>query len=436
MNKRIQQDSYIAKLVRSICAIVICALCFMYNMEPTIAAGASLTGPGTVRAGDTITLKFNVNDSGKYGVEASLAYDSSVVTLSSSTISLKGWKLETNGNSLIMYDDAMTNPISGNKTVVTLVFKVKSGVATGTKVNISVNNIVATDGSNESNLGNATYSASIAAPLSTNANLSSLAVDGATLKPGFAAGTTSYDIGEVEFSTSKLNISYKAEDAKAKVSVSGNNLSVGKNTVSVTVTAESGAKKTYKITVTRKQDPNYVASSDATLSSLTVSAGQISPVFSKSTKDYVVYLPYESVGATYTATGTMSDAKATGASQGSIVLEQGNNTIIVTGTAEDGTTMEYKITVVVMPKYEGTVPGISGEKESETPSEEPTTEEPTTKDPDNQPQSQPESTGDIDDDNSNDAGGFDIVIMIVVGIVAFGVGFACRYVLFKANVLK
>lgn len=408
---------------------IISIVCVLYSASNVWAAGASLTGPGTVRAGDTITLSFNISDSGKYGVEGTLSYDSNVVSLSSSSISYKGWKLESNGNSLIMYDDAMSNPISGNKTVATLVFKVKSNVAAGTKVNISVNNIVATDGSNESNLGSATYSTTIAAPLSGNANLSALSVNGATLTPAFAPGTTSYDIGEVDFSVSKLDINYTAEDGKSKVSVSDNSLDVGKNTVTVTVKAENGTTKSYKISVTRKQDPNYVASNNAALSGLTVSAGQVSPAFSEGNKDYVVYLPNEAVGTTYIASGTMSDAKAIGVTEGSVVLVEGNNEVKVVGTAEDGSTSEYKVTVVVMPKYEGKVPVIEGEEEETEPeTEELTTEEETTV----------EATTNISvtNEGDKDSGGVSVVVLILVSVIALGVGFGGCYVLVKKGVLK
>lgn len=421
--------------------IMACIVCVLYSATNVWAAGASLTGPGTVRADDTITLKFNINDTGKYGVEAALSYDSSLVTLSSSKISLSGWKLESNGNSLIMYDDAMTNPISGNKTVVTLVFNVKSGVAAGTKVNISINNIVATDGSNESNLGSATYSTTIAAPLSGNANLSSLSVNGATLSPAFTAGTTSYDIGEVEYAVSKLDIKYTAEDSKSKVSISGNSLSVGKNTVTVTVKAENGTSKSYKINVTRKQDPNYVASSDASLSAISVSAGQVSPAFSKDIKEYVVYLPNEAVGSTYTVSGTMSDSKAAGVTSLNIVLVEGTNELKVVGTAEDGTISEYKVTVVVMPKYAGKVPVIEGavepetelvtEPETETTSEELTTEEETT-----EVEAVTDAGTDVDGEKEGYTDGVSVVVLIVAIIVSLAVGFGACYVMVKKKVLK
>lgn len=325
------------------------------------AASASLTGPSTVRAGDTITLNLNVSDSGKYGLEGSLSYDSSVVSLSGMSCNVAGWKAENNGNAIIVYDDALAKPLGGGTNVLTLKFKVNNGVAAGTAVKISVNGIVTTDGSAESSLGNASYSVAVAAPLSGNANLSSLSVSGSTLNPGFSAGTTSYNIGEVDYSVSKLNISYKTEDSKSKVSINGNNLAVGSNTISVVVKAENGATKTYKITVTRKQDPNYVASSNAALKEIAVSSGVISPAFAEDKTDYIVYLPYEYIGKEFSATGSAADSKASGVTSGTITaLAEGKNETAVVCKAEDGTEKTYKITVVVMPAYNGTVPKIEG----------------------------------------------------------------------------
>ena len=344
--------------------LLVLSLSFVFLLSSKMdfyAASASLTGPSTVRAGDTITLKLNVSDSGKYGLEGTLSYDSSVVSLSSMSCDVSGWKVENNGNAIIVYDDALSNPLSGTKAVLTLKFKVKSGVATGANVKISVKDIVTTDGSAESNIGSATYSTTIAAPLSSNANLSSLSVSGSTLSPSFKPGTTSYSIDEVDYSVSKLNITYKTEDSKAKVTINGNSLSVGSNTVSVVVKAENGATKTYKIAVTRKQDPNYVASSNASLKGITISAGSISPAFTGDKTDYIVYLPYEYAGKSFTATGTAADSKASGVTGGTInALVEGVNKTTVVCKAENGTQKTYTITVVVMPPYNGNVPNIEG----------------------------------------------------------------------------
>lgn len=341
---------------------IVCILCSTFTV---FGVSASLTGPDTVRAGDTITLKLNVNDSGKYGLEGALSFDSNVVSLVSSTSKLSGWKLESNGNSFIMYDDTMSNPLNENNTVATFIFKVNSNIAAGTNINISVNNLLATDGSSESNLGSATYSKTVAKAKSNNANLSSLVVNGKNLD----VNSISHNIGEVDFNTSKLDITYKTEDGNAKASVSGNSLKVGNNTVTVTVKAENGATKNYKIIVTRKQDPNYIKSSDASLSSITLNKGELSPTFSKEITNYVVYLPYETIGSTYSINGTAANSNALEVKKADIILVEGINEAKIVCVAEDGTSKEYTITVVVMPKYEGILPEISGVKETETPSE-------------------------------------------------------------------
>ena len=390
-----------------------------------LAAGASMPGTETVRAGDNIYVYLYVNDSGKYGLEGTLSYDSSQVTLTGINCNIAGWKLEQNGNTLIVYDDAMSNPINGNVQVLTMTFKVSDSVAIGANINISVNNLVATDGSAESNLGTATYKVTVARPLSTNANLSSLSVAGYALSPAFSSGTVNYDIGEVPFSVTSLNLDYKTEDTNATVWVSGNNLVVGSNTVNVVVTAENGGTKTYNIKVNRQQDPNYVASSNATLSSITPNIGQISPTFSSDVTEYVVYLPYENVGKVFSATGTAADAKANGVTSGEAAsLQAGENTVNVVCKAEDGTEKVYTVTVVVMPEYSGVVPEITGvEKETEPETEESTEEE--TEAPAETTETETTTKAAVENDKKTGGLGakWIVIIAIIAAIVGGGIGF-------------
>jgi hypothetical protein len=211
------------------------------------------------------------------------------------------------------------------------------------------------------------------------------------------------------------------------VSISGHDLGVGGNTVSITVTAENGATKTYKISVTRKQDPNYVASSNAALSEISISNGTLSPTFSSEVDDYIVYLPYEYVGKTFSASGSADDSKAVGVTNGSIkALLEGVNSASVVCKAEDGTEKEYKVTVVVMPEYNGAVPYIEGVEVEEV---EPETEE-TEIVPSTEENITESETEDVISSNDKDGGNPAGVIAIIVIIILIG---ALVYVLFFLN---
>lgn len=89
---------------------------------------------------------------------------------------------------------------------------------------------------------------------SDNANLKSLSLSNGTLSPKFSASKTSYT-ATVANSVTEVKVYATAQDSGAKVEVSGESaLKVGKNTRTVTVTAPSGAQKTYTITITRSEE--------------------------------------------------------------------------------------------------------------------------------------------------------------------------------------
>ena len=90
---------------------------------------------------------------------------------------------------------------------------------------------------------------------SSNASLGSLVISAGTLSPEFSATTKDYT-ATVDYSCSSLAVTANPADSKASVtSVTGNDsLEVGKNTVSVVVTAEDGSTSTYNIVVTRRAE--------------------------------------------------------------------------------------------------------------------------------------------------------------------------------------
>lgn len=409
--------------------IIAAAVILLYGRVNTVlAAEVSLSGPSSVRAGDTITLILTVSSPGSYGLEGTLSYDSSSLTLTGMNISVNGWKLETNGNKIVAYDDALSNPLGSGTQVITASFKVNNSVGAGTNISVSFDGLTATDGTNETNLGNAVYTTAILPPLSGNSKLSALSADGISLTPAFNSATTTYNAGEVDFSVTALNINAVAEDTKAVISINNNSLSVGANTVSITVKAESGAVSTYYINVTRKQDPNYVPSSNASLSSITLSTGTLSPEFSPDITEYVVYLPFET--ASISASGIAADSKA-GEVLGSELKEPavGENKLIVTGNAEDGTKKEYIIHVIRMPEYKGVLPKIEGVKQQEQTTEELTIKEPPTTIPQVTTEAVKEETG-------KGLSGGNIVITVVLMFVAAGVGFGVCQVLWYKGILK
>lgn len=418
------------KINKILAFIVIFAICVICGFKKTDvnAASASLTGPGTVRAGDTITLSLNVSAPGSYGFEGSLSYDNSV-TLVSMSAGTGGWKLEQNGSKVVVYDDALSNPLGNNSNVINAVFKVNN-VQAGTAINVAFNNIVVSDGNNESSIGTAKYSVAVAAPLSGNNNLGSLSIAGHNIN--FNASQTAYDVGSVEFSESSLNITATPADTTAKVSIGNTALNVGANTISINVTAQNGAVKTYTIKASRKQDPNYKKSNNANLSSITVSEGKLSPAFAPDVTEYVVYVPFET--KTISATGTLQDGKGKEVSNGSIgTLKSGENKMSVTGVAEDDSKKVYNITVVVMPEYKGELPSISGVEARTEPETETETETETVKETENTTENESSAEEPEKADGNTKKTGIPVVAFVITAVVMMAAGYGICYVVMNKH---
>jgi len=109
----------------SILTIFVLCLALMLPISVSaVSASATLTGPRTVRAGDTITLSFNLSGSGIYGASGTLSYDSSQVTLAETSQKIGSpWAVEFNGNNFVAYDNNLSSPVNGNKTLFTVKFK-------------------------------------------------------------------------------------------------------------------------------------------------------------------------------------------------------------------------------------------------------------------------------------------------------------------------
>lgn len=396
------------KVTASILAVLLSA-----GLSLSVFAAGSTTltlkpSSSQIRIGDTVTVIGNFSGGVTIGTfdlnitynAGQLRFDEAVgispaIKTGEMDISDKG-----NGNVQLLYLDADGGNTGINGTdAFKLTFKVIGGnVGDAVKVDATIKTVGDSTGGGVS-AGKNPATMTIAAPLSGNTFLSGLTVDNGTLAPVFNKNTTSYNIS-VPFSVSKLGVTATAEDSTSKVSVSSPELTAGGTTnVSVTVTAQSGAKKTYTIAVKREQDPNYKASSNNNLTSITIDKGILSPVFSKDKTAYVVWLPYEV--ESITASGTAEDSKATVTVEGGNALVAGqDNKVNVICKAEDGTKKEYMITVKRAVGFDGTTNII-----------------------------QASSTTSIPQQGATAKGGISLLVFLLGIIVALGLGFGGGYIL-------
>lgn len=409
----------VVKLKRIISYFILVALLVSLAPAAFAAGSASLSGPSVVRAGDTITLSF-VAGGGIYGGSGSVSYDASQLTLQGYAQSVGGtWAVEFNGNNFVFYDNSMASPINGSATIFTATFKVNAGLATGTAVTVVASGVTLSDGQSDMGMGSPSYSATIAAPLSDNCDLAALNVTNAAISPAFNKNTLEYT-ASVPFSVSSLNVTATAEHPGAQVSIGDTYLAEAATTpVKVTVTAENGAAKTYVIYVSRPRDPNYVESSNANLSALTVEGYNLSPAFSTDVTKYYVWLPYEA--ETLTVKGTAEDNKAKVTVGEGWTLEPGKGTEIpVTVTAENGTQQIYVVTAVRAPAPEDVERYLSCDHQDEPEPTEPPTEPVTEPEPTEPPTEATEPV--IAPEEEPEQKGVDLGWLILTGVVCLVLG--------------
>ena len=338
----------------SFCKKALCALVLVFVLcllpQKALAASASLSGNSTVKAGDTITLTLSVSNK-ICGLSATLNAGSGL-TMTSYACADSSLQLTANGNSFAAYGTTLT---TGR--IITVTLKADSSLSAGAALSASFKDITVTDGDVETNLGSASWSGTVADKPSSVCHLTAIRCSNATLSPAFNKDTTYYT-ANVPFSVSKLSLDYDRADKTSSVSISGTDLAVGANTITIKVTAADGTTKTYTISVTRQQDPNYKPSTNATLKELKLDIGTISPAFDSKRTEYVAYVPFEAKEATLS--GVPSDSKAVTSGEKTVKLTQeGANDVSVVCTAEDGKTIQtYTVHVFRMPLYEDILPTV------------------------------------------------------------------------------
>lgn len=117
---------------------------------------------------------------------------------------------------------------------------------------------------------------------------------------------------------------------------------------SVTIRSTTTTRATTTTTTAATTTTTRPRSNDATLSTLQISPGTLTPEFSPENIAYTVNVEYEIATISIIAIPTSNSAIATGT--GVKALNVGTNSFVITVTAEDGTTRQYGLLVVRAPE--------------------------------------------------------------------------------------
>ena len=346
MKKKIIKFSFVLVLV----------ICFAFSAK-IFAASVNITGDGSASPGGTVNLKVGGSFTGRVNVSVSNGSGNTSLWIENNTATISV-KVGNSGSTVVTAtttegtSDASGNDvgvISGSKTIsIVQPTPVQPSNPTPAPApapsNNNTSNNTNTNNNNtaRNNTSNNTNKTTNNTAKDSNVYLSTLQVNKEGLTPNFNKFKTSYAITVGE-DVSSLNVTATPEVSTSKVSVSGNtDLKNGDNKIYVTVTAENGSKRVYTITVTKTGDP---VKSNSYLENLIVENATMSPAFSKEIFEY----DCGTVGASVENLKILAfgeNEKVKVEITGNDKLKEGDNTITVKVTSEDGTTTkEYVIKV-------------------------------------------------------------------------------------------
>jgi len=307
------------------------------------AASVSLSGTKTISPGETAALSIIVSDTDKIkGAQMSIDLSGSDFELLMSKATTSYMMAAKNDSALSVMVKDLSKSIPNKGTLAKIYVKAKSTATVGNTATITLKKVIFTtspDGENVEDKNAANYSTTLTVgPVkSTNNYLSSLEITGQNIS--FDKKTTDYTLN-VNEPGAALKVTAVAEDEKATVKVSSPTLVEGKNTITVTVTAESGAKRTYTIIVNVPVKPAANAN-DTKLKTLEVKGYNIS--FNPDKTEYL--LNVENDVTTVEINSTLENEESSKTMDGPKELAVGENSYVITVTDKAGNKKEYRITI-------------------------------------------------------------------------------------------
>ena len=174
--------------------------------------------------------------------------------------------------------------------------------------------------------------------VSTNKALKELTVEGYELTPTFDPETTSYSL-KLKEDDKKLNIKATPADENARVEITGNeNFENSNNTVRITVTAQDGTQRIYRITVLKENEEKHVVEM-VRLKNLQIANTTLNPEFNPDTVSYIIEVDDPSTVKAQDVVATAEDADVK---------------VTIAETAETSGNGEKKITIV-LEKNDGSI---------------------------------------------------------------------------------
>ena len=315
------------KSTKILMTLIISLSTFFYtSIAKAATATVGFDGNSTVSVGSNITIKMYVTggsniDGGIVSVGGNLTFDSNYLEYVSATgiQTPYAFQINTNANYIIAgLDTTLSNGITSKTQVLTITFKAKkkgttqvsltnaklSDVSSKLSTTVVPKTITINDSSTIVDPGNTK---------SSDATLKSLSASGYTLSPSFNPNTTSYTI------------------------------KVPNDASTVKLTAEDGTVKTYTVKIEKENKSTVEKSSDATLKKLDVSGYTLTPTFSKNVTTYSMKVKNNITALNVTAIA--NDKNATVSISGNKNWKEGNNTITIRVTAEDGSVNTYIVNV-------------------------------------------------------------------------------------------
>ncbi len=314
--------------------------CFFLFTPNVLAFNTSISSKQNINPNERFEVTFSVtNATDLAGIDAKLNYDSSKLRMIENlAVGLNDFNISVDSRLVVF----QTNGLNNSFNFARITFEATNNFKIGQNTTISLSDVKGSNLKYEVLTGKgSSRKINLVAPLSSNANLKEIKIDGRNVS-GFSANKTTYNIN-VDNNTTKINLQATPADSKATVSGLGNkNLNLYRNTFRITVTAENKTTKTYTININRADNNGNHSkpSSNSFLKNLEIENYNLD--FKQDEFNY--HINVDNATSKLNIKATPKDESAT-VKINSPELKVGSNQVTIVVTAEDKTHTTYTINV-------------------------------------------------------------------------------------------